>query len=69
MNHLLLAVLLSCSSFIYAGQLNYAQLQQLTISPDQLEGRFTQQKYLNDMEISLQSSGVFEYQRGASFLY
>lgn len=66
MSRLLLAMLLSCSSFIYAAELNYAQLQQLTISPDQLEGRFTQQKYLNDMEISLQSSGVFEYQRGAS---
>lgn len=47
-----------------AEQLSYAQLQRLTQSPAQLSGSFSQQKYLQALDISLLSSGVFEYQRG-----
>lgn len=47
-------------------ELTYAELGQLTASPDYLEGRFTQEKYLAFLDANLQSSGVFIYQRGES---
>lgn len=57
-------LLLAIAQFSFAEGLTYAQLEQLTDSPAQLEGKFSQQKYLSSMEISLTSTGVFEYQRG-----
>jgi len=57
---------LAIAQLSFAEALTYAQLEQLTVSPAQLEGQFSQHKYLSSMDISLTSTGVFDYQRGKS---
>ncbi|MAK66150.1 MULTISPECIES: outer membrane lipoprotein carrier protein LolA [unclassified Methylophaga] len=44
-------------------ELSYELLTQLTESPERLQGEFKQEKYLAEFDITLLSSGVFNYQR------
>lgn len=46
--------------------IDFAELARTTVSPDHLQGSFSQQKYLAALDVTLQSSGVFEYLRGES---
>jgi hypothetical protein len=57
---LLLSIGLACA------ETGFAELSQITASPDSLRGSFHQQKYLVALDVTLQSSGVFEYRRGES---
>lgn len=47
-------------------QLSFEQMAQLTDSPAQLSGTFSQQKYLSEFEAVINSSGEFNYQRDES---
>ncbi len=47
-------------------ELTYEKLGQLTASPEYLEGRFTQEKYVAFLDTDLVSSGFFVYQRDKS---
>ncbi len=57
-------LLMGMSQLSVAEGLTFALLEELTVSPAQLEGRFSQHKYLSSMDILLTSRGEFEYQRG-----
>ena len=57
-----LLLLLLCSAA--NADISFAQLAQLSVSAQSLEGEFTQQKYLKVVDASLQSSGRFQYRRG-----
>lgn len=57
-------ILLLLPLFSSAEGLSYPDLQRISVSPERLEGQFSQEKYLNSMGVSLASSGVFDYQRG-----
>ena len=46
--------------------ISFTQLAKISTTPDQLEGAFSQQKYLNALDAELVSTGVFSYQRGKS---
>ncbi|MFV9615020.1 MAG: outer membrane lipoprotein carrier protein LolA [Gammaproteobacteria bacterium] len=60
----LLVVLLCLSPFAICADLNFEQLERISKNPANLEGRFTQEKYLAALDTSLHSSGIFSYQRG-----
>lgn len=61
----LLVVLLISPSASYA-DLTYEQLRNISEAPENLDGRFTQEKYLVALDTVLLSSGVFNYQRDVS---
>lgn len=61
----LILLLMPLSAYAGAG-LTYEQLEEISVSPERLDGDFTQQKYLKALDTSLLSTGVFSYQRGKS---
>ena len=52
--------------FTSNAEISFSQLAQLSTTPDLLEGRFSQEKYLSALDATLISTGVFNYQRGKS---
>lgn len=62
----LLVVLICFFPAVVYAELTFEQLQAVSQTPDDLEGRFTQEKYLSVLDTVLHSSGVFDYQRGIS---
>jgi hypothetical protein len=46
--------------------ITFTQLAQVSTTPEKLEGRFNQEKYLAVLDAALISTGVFSYQRGKS---
>ncbi len=61
-----LTILLTLSPLAVRADISFARLAQLASSPDQLQGRFRQQKYLGALDTSLLSSGRFSYRRDES---
>ena len=55
--------LLSLVPLVLHAEVGFDQLAQLVESPAQLQGDFTQQKYLAALDTSLQSSGRFSFRR------
>ena len=47
-------------------EITFLQLVQVSPSLESLEGRFSQEKYLNSIDATLVSTGEFSYQRGKS---
>jgi len=62
---LLLCGLLLVSTVSY-GDLSFDDLSKLSTAPEYLEGKFSQNKYLMELDANLESSGQFNYQRGKS---
>ena len=46
--------------------ISFTELAQMTLTPDRHQGKFIQQKYLQAVDASLQSSGEFDFERGKS---
>lgn len=46
--------------------ITFEQLAQITVSPEILEGQFSQEKYLSALDAGLVSTGKFKYERGNS---
>lgn len=63
MNRALFACILFLPFTAHA-ELTFEQLEAISSTPEKLEGRFKQEKYLSHIDVSLFSSGVFSYQRG-----
>jgi hypothetical protein len=61
-----LSILLTLSPVTAWADISFAGLARLASSPDQLQGRFRQEKYLGALDTSLLSSGRFSYRRGES---
>lgn len=66
MKRLLLATALLALSFGARGEISFSQLAQMTVMPDKHGGSFVQEKYLQAVDASLESHGVFDYERGKS---
>lgn len=47
-------------------EITFSQLAQISTTPEILQGRFSQEKYLGALDAALISTGVFTYQRGKS---
>lgn len=47
-------------------ELTFKQLKSISITPENLDGSFTQEKYLVTLDTTLNSLGKFNYQRGKS---
>ena len=47
-------------------EITFTQLAQISATPEVLQGRFSQEKYLGALDAALISTGVFTYQRGKS---
>ena len=47
-------------------EITFTQLAQISATPEILQGRFSQEKYLGALDAALISTGVFTYQRGKS---
>ncbi|MDX2506901.1 MAG: outer membrane lipoprotein carrier protein LolA [Gammaproteobacteria bacterium] len=58
-------VILLLPAAAYA-DLTFEQLQNISATPESLDGHFTQEKYLSALDTVLLSSGVFNYQRDVS---
>ncbi|MEP4888967.1 MAG: outer membrane lipoprotein carrier protein LolA [Aliiglaciecola sp.] len=50
-------------SLVFA-QFDINELNAISSSPEFLQGQFVQQKYLNDFDVSLESTGKFDYLQG-----
>ncbi len=66
MKRALAGVLLLLLPWLAQAEISFAQLAQISTSPDVLRGSFRQQKYLAALDTALESSGAFDYQRGES---
>lgn len=66
MNKLYLLCLLLFVSIDSYADVTFEELNDITTTPEYLEGQFVQVKYLSELDASLTSSGVFNYQRGKS---
>lgn len=66
MRQYLLVVLLCFSPIAAYADLTFEQLENISKTPENLEGHFTQEKYLSALDAVLHSSGKFSYQRGKS---
>ncbi len=66
MKRLLVFTVLLVLSLNARGDIGFDQLAQITGMPDKHAGTFVQEKYLQVVDASLESSGVFEYERGKS---
>ncbi|MCP4390319.1 MAG: outer membrane lipoprotein carrier protein LolA [Gammaproteobacteria bacterium] len=66
MNRLPLITALLLLSFNAHSELSFSQLEQITDMPDKHAGTFVQEKYLQAVDASLESRGVFDYERGKS---
>jgi hypothetical protein len=62
----LLGVIFLILPFIASAEITFAQLAKISMTPEKLEGRFSQEKYLSALDAALVSTGVFDYQRGKS---
>jgi len=62
MRYLLIFIL--CLPFSVYAELSFKQLEAISTTPEKLQGSFKQEKYLSHLEVSLNSSGTFSYQRG-----
>ena len=60
-----LVLLLALASAARA-DISFAQLAQITSTPERHRGSFEQEKYLAAVDASLRSSGVFDFERGKS---
>jgi len=60
----ILGILAMLIPFAADAQVTFSQLAEITTSPERLEGRFRQDKYLAALDATLMSTGVFSYQRG-----
>jgi hypothetical protein len=60
------SVLVLIFPFVANAGITYSQLAQVSTTPENLEGRFSQQKYLDALDATLVSTGVFSYRRGKS---
>ena len=47
-------------------EITFTSLAQISATPEVLQGRFSQEKYLGALDAALISTGVFTYQRGKS---
>lgn len=50
-------------------ELTYQQLQDISVSPTRVEGTFKQRKFLAEIGVSIDSSGVFSYQRSEKIVW
>lgn len=66
MKRLFLVAALLTLSFNARSEISFSQLAQITGMPEKHAGSFVQQKYLQVVDASLESSGVFDYERGKS---
>ena len=66
MKRLFLVAALLTLSFNARSEISFSQLAQITGMPEKHAGSFVQQKYLQVVDTSLESSGVFDYERGKS---
>ncbi len=66
MKQYLLGVIFLILPFIAGAEITFAQLAKISMTPEKLEGRFSQEKYLSALDAALVSTGVFDYQRGKS---
>lgn len=62
----LLAIVMWLLPIAAYADLTFEQLQNVSKTPENLNGRFTQEKYLAALDAVLLSSGIFSYQRGKS---
>jgi hypothetical protein len=53
-------------SWVAQADISYERLAQLSLTPEFLEGSFSQEKYLGALDATLISTGAFTYQRGKS---
>jgi len=51
---------------VVQAEITFTQLAQISTTPEVLQGRFSQEKYLGALDAALTSTGVFAYQRGKS---
>lgn len=58
-----LASLLLLSCLTANAEISFEQLGKLSATPDYLRGDFRQEKYLQALDVALQSTGQFEYSR------
>ena len=49
-----------------SAEISFTELAQLTLTPERHQGKFIQEKYLQVVDASLQSSGEFDFERGKS---
>lgn len=66
MKRLFLIAVLLALSFNARSEISFNQLAQITGMPEKHAGTFIQEKYLQSVDASLESSGVFDYERGKS---
>lgn len=66
MKRLALIAALLALSFNAQAEISFDQLQQITGMPEKHAGTFVQEKYLQAVDASLESHGVFDYERGKS---
>jgi len=60
------AIVLSTPVF---AELTYQQLQDISVSAERVEGTFKQSKFLAEIGVSIDSSGVFSYQRSEKIVW
>ena len=63
MSRILVFLAVLFMSTLSIAELSYEQLNKVAITPEHLQGHFRQQKYLLDLDVTLHSSGKFQYQR------
>lgn len=56
-------ILLSVLALPVIANVEYAELAALSASPEQLNGEFVQEKYIQALDAAIESSGEFQYQR------
>ncbi len=66
MNKLILSALACLIPALTYADISFTELSQLSTASAHLQGKFSQDKYLTDLDAHLHSSGEFEYQRGQS---
>ena len=59
-------VMLLALSFSAGADISFEQLARITVTPERHQGSFEQEKYLAAVDASLQSSGIFDFERGRS---
>ena len=52
--------------FTANAEITFSQLTRISMTPEMLEGHFSQEKYLSALDATLKSTGVFTYQRSES---
>ncbi len=62
----LISILMVLLPLVVQAEITFARLAQISLAPEILEGRFSQEKYLESLDAVLTSSGAFTYERGKS---